>query len=134
MMQKMDDHAVILGVIEHIPDPNYRRFARTMWDVLKPGGRVYLDGSAGVQKFAVSALTRGYIWPGTHTFMTLQDVLAEGLYHGFSVMDVANETPDYELTMMEWAKRQDSAKDELIAGWGERTYCVFRLCLTQGPA
>ncbi|KAJ5142590.1 uncharacterized protein N7515_001377 [Penicillium bovifimosum] len=124
------DHVVILGVIEHIP--NYRRFARTMWDVLKPGGRVYLDGSAAVQKFAVSAFTRDYIWPGTHTFMTLQDVLAEFLYHGFSVLDVANETWDYELTMLEWAKRLDSAKDELIAGWGERTYRVFRLFLWGG--
>jgi cyclopropane-fatty-acyl-phospholipid synthase len=124
------DHVVILGVIEHIP--NYRRFARTMWDVLKPGGRVYLDGSAAVQKFAVSAFTRDYIWPGTHTFMTLQDVLAEFLYHGFAVLDVANETRDYELTMLEWAKRLDSAKDELIAGWGEQNYRVFRLFLWGG--
>lgn len=38
------DHAVMYGVIEHIP--NYRRFARSVWRVLKPGGRLYLDGSA----------------------------------------------------------------------------------------
>lgn len=124
------DHVVILGVIEHIP--NYRRFARQMWDMLKPGGRMYLDGSAAVEKFAVSSFTRDYIWRGTHTFMTLQDVLAELLYHGFSVLDVANETRDYELTMLEWAKRLDSAMDELIAGWGERNYRVFRLFLWGG--
>jgi hypothetical protein len=25
-----------------------------MWDVLKPGGRMYLDGSAAAEKFAMS--------------------------------------------------------------------------------
>jgi cyclopropane-fatty-acyl-phospholipid synthase len=124
------DHVVNLGVIEHIP--NYRRFARKMWEVLKPGGRMYLDASAAVEKFAVSSFTRDYIWRGTHTFMTLQDVLAEFLYHGFSVRDVANETRDYELTMAEWARRFDAAKDEIVAGWGERNYRLFRLFLWGG--
>ena len=124
------DHAVMYGVIEHIP--NYRRFARTVWDVLKPGGRLYLDASATVEKFAVSSFTRDYIWRGTHTFMTLQDVTAELLYHGFEILDVSRETRDYELTMLEWAKRFELAKDEIIAGWGEETYRVFRLFLWGG--
>ncbi|CAI7596728.1 unnamed protein product [Penicillium bialowiezense] len=104
------DHVAALGVIEHIP--NYRKFARKVWEVLKPGGRMYLDGSAAVEKFA--------------------DVLAEFLYHGFSVLNVANETRDYELTMSEWAKRFDAAKDDIIAGWGEKNYRVFRLFLWGG--
>ncbi|KAJ5363024.1 hypothetical protein N7541_003868 [Penicillium brevicompactum] len=124
------DHVVNLGVIEHIP--NYRKFASKMWEVLKPGGRMYLDASAAVEKFAVSSFTRNYIWRGTHTFMTLQDVLAEFLYHGFSVLGVANETRDYELTMLEWAKRFDAAKDDIIAGWGVQNYRVFRLFLWGG--
>ncbi|CAG8075758.1 unnamed protein product [Penicillium salamii] len=124
------DHVVNFGVIEHIP--NYRRFAAKVWEVLKPGGRMYLDGSAAVEKFAVSSFTRNYIWRGTHTFMTLQDVLAEFLFHGFSILDVANETRDYELTMLEWAKRFEAAKDDIIAGWGEHNYRVFRLFLWGG--
>ncbi|CAG8933145.1 unnamed protein product [Penicillium salamii] len=124
------DHVVNFGVIEHIP--NYRRFAAKVWEVLKPGGRMYLDGSAAVEKFAVSSFTRNYIWRGTHTFMTLQDVLAELLFHGFSILDVANETRDYELTMLEWAKRFEAAKDDIIAGWGEHNYRVFRLFLWGG--
>lgn len=124
------DHAVIYGVIEHIP--NYRKFSRTIWDILKPGGRLYLDGSAAVEKYAVSSFTRDYIWRGTHTFMTLQDVVGELLYHGFEVLDVTRETRDYELTMLEWAKRLELAKDDIIAGWGEETYRVFRLFLWGG--
>ncbi|KAH7068962.1 S-adenosyl-L-methionine-dependent methyltransferase [Paraphoma chrysanthemicola] len=108
------------------------KFARSVWKVLKPGGRLYLDGSAAVEKFAVSSFTRDYVWRGTHTFMTLQDVLAELLYHGFEIVDVARETRDYELTMLEWAKRLDAAKEEIIAGWGVETYRVFRLFLWGG--
>ncbi|KAJ5295415.1 hypothetical protein N7508_010236 [Penicillium antarcticum] len=124
------DHVVTFGVIEHMP--NYRRFARGVWDVLKPGGKMYLDGSAAVEKFAVSAFTREYIWQGTHTFMTVQDVLAEFLYHGFEALEVVNESKDYELTMLEWAKRMDEAKDFVVAGWGEECYRIHRLYLWGG--
>lgn len=119
------DHIVTFGVIEHLLD--YRRLASRVYDVLKPGGRIYLDGSAAVTKFAVSSWTRDYVWGGTHTFMTVQDVMAEFLYYGFEVVEVVRETKDYELTMLEWAKRFDLAKDEIIAGWGEDTYRVFRV-------
>ncbi|KAL4890155.1 S-adenosyl-L-methionine-dependent methyltransferase [Aspergillus ambiguus] len=124
------DHAVIYGVIEHIP--NYRRFAGRVWDVLKPGGRLYLDGSAAVEKFSVSAFSRDYIWRGTHTFMALQDVMAELLYHGLEIVEVKRETRHYELTMLEWAKRLELARDDIVLGWGEETYRVFRLFLWGG--
>ncbi|MEU6146184.1 class I SAM-dependent methyltransferase [Streptomyces sp. NPDC047081] len=124
------DHAVIYGVIEHLPD--YRRFAARAWDVIKPGGRLYLDGSASIQKFSVSSFTRDYIWGGRHTYMTLQDVMGEMLYHGFEVLDVTRETRDYELTMLEWAKRLDAARDDIVARWGEETYRAFRLFLWGG--
>ncbi|KAG5978984.1 hypothetical protein E4U55_005683 [Claviceps digitariae] len=124
------DHAVSLGSIEHMPD--YKRFARKIWSLLKPGGRLYLDGSAAVEKYAVSAFTRDYIWSGTHTYMTVQDVVGELLYHGFALLKVNGETQDYHLTMLEWARRLDQAKDAIIAGWGEETYRVFRLMMWGG--
>ncbi|KAG5960601.1 hypothetical protein E4U58_004595 [Claviceps cyperi] len=43
------DHAVSLASIEHMPD--YRRCARKAWDLLKPGGRLCLDGLAAVEKY-----------------------------------------------------------------------------------
>ncbi|KAG6321679.1 hypothetical protein E4U22_001585 [Claviceps purpurea] len=124
------DHAVSLASIEHMPD--YRRFARKAWDLLKPGGRLYLDGSAAVEKYDVSAFTRDYIWRGTHTYMTVQDVVAELLYHGFELLRIEGETKDYHLTVLEWARRLEEAKDAIIAGWGEETYRVFRLMMWGG--
>lgn len=127
---RLYDHAVAFGTIEHMPD--YRRYAKRMWDILKPGGRLYLDGSAAVEKYAVSAFTRDYIWRGTHTFMTVQDVIRELLNHGFNLLKVRNETEDYRLTTLEWAKRLDASKGAIIAGWGEETYRIFRLFLWGG--
>ncbi|KAG5925742.1 hypothetical protein E4U42_004007 [Claviceps africana] len=124
------DHAVSLGSIEHMPD--YTRFARKMWSMLKPGGRLYLDGAAAVEKYAVGSFTRDYIWSGTHTYMAVQDVVAELLYHGFALPRLQGETQDYHLMILEWARRLDQAKDAVIAGWGEQTYRVFRLMMWGG--
>jgi cyclopropane-fatty-acyl-phospholipid synthase len=60
--------------------------------------------------------------------MTVHDVLAEILYHGFEVLEVVGETRDYGLTMLEWAKRLDEARDFVVAGWG-KVYQIHRLYL-----
>lgn len=124
------DNAVIYGVIEHIP--NYRKFAANLWRVLKPGGRLYLDASAAIQKFGASAFTRQYIWPGAHSFLNLQGLIAEFLYYGFEIVEVKRETHDYELTMGEWARRLDAAREEIIERRGVQTYRIFRLYLWAG--
>ncbi|RDI55581.1 class I SAM-dependent methyltransferase [Nocardia mexicana] len=124
------DHVVIYGVIEHLP--NYRRFAAKAWDMLAPGGKMYLDGSATREKFAMTAFTRKYIWPGHHTFMSLPDVTRELLLHGFEIVEVERETADYERTMYHWARRFDAAREQVVARWGEDTYRRFRVYLWAG--
>src|ERR1700681_4891723 len=69
------DAVVIYGVIEHIP--YYRRFASRLWDRLKPGGRLYLDASASIEKYDSSDFTRRYIWPGAHARLALPHPRAE---------------------------------------------------------
>lgn len=124
------DHAVIYGVIEHIP--NYARFCQRVWDALKPGGRLYLDASAAKEKFAISPFTRRFTWPGHHSFLCLQDILRELLFHGFEIVEVKRETRDYELTITHWAERFDAARDEIVARWGEDIYRAFRVFLWGG--
>jgi len=48
------------------------------------------------------------------------------------VVEVAEESRDYELTMRGWAERFDARKDEIVARWGERVYRAFRLYLWGG--
>lgn len=124
------DAVVIYGGIEHIP--YYRKFNQQLWSCLKPGGLFYLDAVASHQKYDLSEFTRNYIWYGTHTFLCLQDFIQEHLYHGMDVLNVVQETKDYELTMRHWAARFEAGKDEIIRGWGEETYRIFRLYLWAG--
>lgn len=128
--EKPFDAIVIYGVIEHIP--NYRRFCERVWECLAPGGRIYMDASASKEKFKMSAFTRRYIWHGTHTFLELQGIVQEFLLNGFKVVEVANESRDYELTMKQWAERFDAAHDKIAAKWGEELYRAFRIYLWGG--
>jgi cyclopropane-fatty-acyl-phospholipid synthase len=124
------DAIVIYGVIEHIP--MYRRFAEQVARCLKPGGRLYLDASATKEKYDMSAFTRRYTWHGTHTFLCLQDILQELLYAGMDIVNVRDETHDYELTMRHWAERFDAQHSMVAARWGEPVYRAHRVFLWGG--
>ncbi len=124
------DHAVIFGVIEHIP--NYRRFCQRVWGSLVPGGRLYVDASATREKYAITAFTREYTWRGPHSCLALQDLVEELLFHGFEVLNVRQESHDYELTMTHWARRLDGAHRVVADRWSEEVYRSFRVFLWGG--
>jgi len=124
------DHAVIYGVIEHIP--NYRLFCNRLWDILEPGGRLYLDASAAKTKYSCSSFMKTFVYQGAHSFLAVQDIVQELLFHGFKVLEVRQETHDYELTLRHWAERLDAHRDEIVARWGEPLYRAFRLYLWGG--
>jgi len=50
-------------VIEHLPD--YERVLKKFERLLKPGGRVFLDGSAAKKKYELSTFMVRHIYPGT---------------------------------------------------------------------
>lgn len=124
------DAIVIYGVIEHIV--NYRRFSEQVWRCLKPGGRLFLDASASIVKYDVSAFARQYIWSGTHTFLCLQDLIGELLRHGLQIEQVQNESSHYAHTMLHWAQRLEQNRDSIVSRWGETIYRAFRLYLWGG--
>lgn len=124
------DAIVILGVIEHIP--YYRRFFQQVWNLLKPGGLIYMDASADITKYEVSRYIRHFIYPGTHSYMCLQDVLQEMLFHGFMPRQVEQDNHDYMLTMKAWAERFEQNKEMISKRWGEKVYRAFWLYLWSG--
>jgi cyclopropane-fatty-acyl-phospholipid synthase len=124
------DAIVMYGVIEHIPD--YRRFFSRVRECLKPGGRIYIDGAADKTKYSMSQFTREYTWQGAHSFMYLPELTQRALEQGFAIEEVKEETHDYELTMLHWARRFDQNREKIVSGWGEETYRSFRLFLWGG--
>ncbi|HJW41531.1 MAG TPA: class I SAM-dependent methyltransferase [Rhizomicrobium sp.] len=121
------DAVVIMGVIEHLPD--YLSVVKKFQSLIKPGGRVFLDGSACIKKFELSSFMVKYIYPGNHSFLVLDDFLNKVAKTPFQVEEVFNDRMSYCYTFVQWAKNLDAHKDFLVSKFGEFNYRRFRLYL-----
>ncbi|WP_326559550.1 class I SAM-dependent methyltransferase [Micromonospora sp. NBC_01796] len=121
------DAIVNMGVTEHLPD--YRTTLRKYAELLKPGGRVYLDALAMRRKHAASTFLKRYIYPGASAPLLLHQYLRHVARSPFELLSVTDDRHNYYLTCREWASRLDDARDEIVNNWGEPLYRRFRLFL-----
>ena len=116
-----------MGVIEHLP--NYERVLKKFYRLLKPGGRVFLDGSAAKKKYELSTFMVRHIYPGNHSFLVLDDFLNKLAKTDLEVMEVQNDRWSYFLTFRQWARNLESNKDYVRSAFGDCEYRKFRLYL-----
>ena len=121
------DAIVIMGVIEHLP--NYGAVLRKFADLLKPGGRVFLDGSACIKKFELSSFMVKYIYGANHSFLVLHDFMTEMARTPLRVSELHDDRYSYYLTFLNWALNFERNRDEVIRRFGEFNYRRFRLYL-----
>lgn len=121
------DAIVIMGVIEHLP--NYLRVLQKFASLLRPGGRIFLDGSASTKKYELSSFMVKYIYPGNHSFLVLDDFLNKLAKTSLEVEEIFSDRMSYFHTFVQWAKNFDAHKDFVIARFGEFDYRRFRLYL-----
>jgi cyclopropane-fatty-acyl-phospholipid synthase len=121
------DAIVIMGVIEHLPD--YLRVLRKFMTLLKPGGRIFLDGSACTKKYELSSFMVKYIYPGNHSFLVLDDFLAKLAKTPMQVEEIFNDRLSYYYTFVQWAKNFDAHKDFIVGRFGDFNFRRFRLYL-----
>lgn len=121
------DAIVILGVMEHLPD--YPAVLRHLQQLLKPGGRVYLDASAFREKYSKPSYVSRYIFPGDHAYFCLHEFLGRVAKSHFEVLEVYNDRHNYYLTCKAWAENLEAAKEDIVSRWGEMLYRRFRLYL-----
>jgi cyclopropane-fatty-acyl-phospholipid synthase len=121
------DAIVIMGVIEHLPD--YARVLDKFQALLKPGGRIFLDGSACTKKYELSSYMVKYIYGGNHSFLVLHDFLDKLARTKLEVMEVFNDRYSYFLTFRQWARNFDQNRGFVIERFGESNYRRFRLYL-----
>lgn len=119
------DAIVNMGVTEHLPD--YRSTLAQYERLLKPGGRVYLDASAGNRRFASTSFVYTYIYPGNASTLCLSDYLAELARTPLELKCLYNDRVSYALTSQRWAENLEEARDEIVRRFGERVYRKFRL-------
>ncbi len=121
------DAIVIMGVIEHLPD--YARVLQKFMTLLKPGGRIFLDGSACTKKYELSSFMVKYIYPGNHSFLVLHDFLDKLAKTPLQVEEIFNDRVSYMHTFVQWAKNFDANRDFVIEKFGDFNYRRFRLYL-----
>ena len=121
------DAIVIMGVIEHLP--NYGAVLRKFADLLKPGGRVFLDGSACIKKFELSSFMVKYIYGANHSFLVLHDFMTEMARTPLRVSELHDDRYSYYLTFLNWALNFERNRDQVIKRFGEFNYRRFRLYL-----
>jgi len=121
------DAIVIMGVIEHLPD--YARVLDKFQSLLKPGGIIFLDGSACTKKFELSSYMVKYIYGGNHSFLVLHDFLDKLARTKLEVTEIFNDRYSYFLTFQEWARNFDKNRDFVIQRFGDFNYRRFRLYL-----
>jgi cyclopropane-fatty-acyl-phospholipid synthase len=128
--QEQYDAIVLLGVMEHLPD--YPRLFARFEQLLRPGGRVYMDFSAARKKFNVSAFTFRYVFPGNHTPVYLPGLLKAANATGFEPVALHNDRHSYYLTLQAWARNLEAARHDVVPLVGEQVYRLFRLYLWGG--
>ena len=121
------DAIVIMGVIEHLP--NYERVLQKFDRLLKPGGLVFLDGSAWKKKYELSTFMVRHIYPGNHSFLVLDDFLNKLAKTDLELMEVQNDRWSYFLTFRQWARNLEASKDFARRTFGDFEFRKFRLYL-----
>jgi cyclopropane-fatty-acyl-phospholipid synthase len=121
------DAIVIMGVIEHLPQ--YDRVLAKFATLLKPGGNIFLDGSACTKKYELSSFMVKYIYPGNHSFLVLHDFLDKLAGTPFHVLEILNDRYSYFLTFQQWARNFDANREFVVERFGEFNYRRFRLYL-----
>lgn len=121
------DSIVIMGVIEHLPQ--YKQVLDKFTTLLKPGGTIFLDGSACTKKYELSSFMVKYIYGGNHSFLVLHDFLDKLARTPLEVTEILNDRYSYFLTFQEWARNFDRNREAVIERFGEFNYRRFRLYL-----
>ena len=125
--EKQFDAIVIMGVMGHLPQ--YVRVLNKFNQLLKPGGRVFLDESAALKKYEISTFMVRHIFPGNHSFLILDDFLNKLTRTNLEVMEVHNDRWSYHLTFRQWARNLEVNKDYVQRTFGDFEYRKFRLYL-----
>lgn len=121
------DAIVIMGVIEHLPD--YEKVLDKFLTLVKPGGKIFLDGSADTKKYDQASFIVKYIYSGNHSYMVLHDFLKALAQTPLEILELFNDRDSYFHTSLQWARNFDRNRDAVIARFGEFNYRRFRLYL-----
>lgn len=122
---KRFDGISMMGVIEDLSD--YPWVMKRLWQLIKPGGRVYLDFAAGKVPFGTSSFVTKHVWPGTFRMVYMPDLMKAADDARVDVVGVYDDRRNYHL----WAKnghdRWIENREQVIAESSVETWRLIRL-------
>jgi cyclopropane-fatty-acyl-phospholipid synthase len=121
------DAIVNLGVTEHLPD--YAATVAHYLELLRPGGKVYLDASATRKRGGHTAFLEKFVYPGNGSLMCLHELLAEVAMTPLRLRGVWDDNHSYYLTLRHWAQRLDAHREQIERRWGKALHRKFQLYL-----
>jgi len=119
------DAIVMMGVIEHLPQ--YDQVLAKFISILKPGGRIFLDGSSTASKKDLSSVIIKHIYPGNHSLLVLHDLLAAMARTRLQVSEIFDDRHSYYLTFRQWALNWEKNRKTIVERFGEMDYRRFLL-------
>jgi cyclopropane-fatty-acyl-phospholipid synthase len=114
-----------MGVIEDLSD--YPRVLARFAELLKPGGRAYLDYAAGKVPFGTSSFITKYVWPGTFRMVYVPELLAAIDKSRMQLAGLYNDRRNYYLWARNGQRRWVENRATVIEQAGEEIYRLFNL-------
>jgi cyclopropane-fatty-acyl-phospholipid synthase len=114
-----------MGVIEDLSD--YPRVMKRFAELLKPGGRAYLDYAAGKVPVATSSFVTKYVWPGTFRMVYVPELLTAIDQSPIQLVGLYNDRRNYYLWARNGQRRWVENRAQVVAQAGEELYRLFNL-------
>ena len=102
-----------------------RKFA----SLLKPGGRIFLDGSACTKKYELSSFMVKYIYGGNHSFLVLHEFLAHMAHTPLRVRSCTTTDTTIFSPSGNGRTNFERNRHQVIERFGDFNYRRFRLYL-----
>lgn len=120
------DAIVNLGVTEHLP--NYKKTIAKYVELLKPGGKIYLDASAADIKYHFSTFINKYIYPGNPSPLYLPEYVKELAKSPLELKALYQDRRNYYLTAKRWCQNLEKNFHRIQPQYPQ-LYRLFKLYL-----
>lgn len=114
------DAVSMMGVIEDLSD--YPFVMQRLTELVKPGGRVYLDFAGARSRFGTSSFITKYIWPGTFRMVPLPELIDAVTAAPFEIVELHNDRHNYHLWAKGMLERWMADRESIVERLGEAVW------------
>ncbi len=122
------DRVVSVGMLEHVGQHNHRQYFEVVDKLLKPKGISVLHSISQQKEVSVDPWLDRYIFPGGY-IPSIREITALLPEYNFYLTDYENIGPHYARTLLEWSKRFEENKEQVIEDFDENFYRMWRFYL-----